>query len=836
MELVLFEVGGFRTDVGAFVLVLVEVTLFSTDIWRVFSYSCRRDENTKRPLPRRLQELVAQYPYTMSPDPTVDGLLTRPRFSTRRHDALFVRVEAVYADSVPIPSSRSPVGIFVDALESQPKADSGAQFYLWDHLKATVVSDSGDKPLLAILSDDTVNTLSLVSTDPKEQALLGISTTTSTLVSPLSPVTEAPLSPKTISNGTPVPVRKPTPTPSAPQSPKDWTEFSNAGFGETTIPQNFASILLDKDVEVTEPPVQRKLSKKKRSKEPITPVEPTPPAPDSKLAPEEPEGPKLILVATEVVQLDEAFIDFWRDAIVDPISSDWPKFVIGELNHPLIPHPIPASSEDGENVSPAPIKWIIIEEKFRKPPPPPTPVVPQEALSASSGLRVPAIPLKRSSSPRPSFGEKRSASLSATLKRFTLFGSSKDDLATDETNPTTSGSNKKDSSGGKKKFGIGKSPMLGEMGEVLSEEPEPQVDVPKKVDESDRVEKIGKGEVVAVATGAVGGAVLAAAVVGDEAKKVEVVEDEPTKEGANELLSSHRDGTDPVVLPPAPDIPAPEEPAPVPLVTSATEHAPLAEVLDAPIPGPTPKTESGTLPPAPGSIISHGETPGPRLALDSTEVGLHHVPDVDEPRESTTQPADVPLSEPVTQHLEDKAEDPAADVGVDLDPVPIVANHPVEVEAEEPEVAPELDVVESTSGHVVDEPEVVEVAEVEEPSSPPPHVPVSEEPEKGEITSTQPAQDEQEPADVPHTPKPEETVETTDVDPEDAPVVENVLEGWYSGSYSHIRSLIPHFVAPTSEPVTQQVDSELRPPLEGESQCHLVRIQPPNRIRRTDRG
>ena len=142
----------------------------------------------------------------------------------------------------------------------------------------------------------------------------------------------------------------------------------------------------------------------------------------------------------------------------------------------------------------------------------------------------------------------------------------------------------------------------------------------------------------------------------------------------------------------------------------------------------------------------------------------------------------------------------------------------------------------STSGHVVDEPEVVEVAEVEEPSPPPPHVPVSEEPEKGEITSTQPAQDEPEPADVPHTPKPEETVETTDVDPEDAPVVENVLEGWYSGSYSHIRSLIPHFVAPTSEPVTQQVDSELRPPLEGESQCHLVRIQPPNRIRRADRG
>ncbi|KAF9648113.1 hypothetical protein BDM02DRAFT_3072759, partial [Thelephora ganbajun] len=94
-----------------------------------------RDENTKRPLPRRLQELVAQYPYTTSPDPTVDGLLTRPRFSTRRHDALFVRVEVVYADHVEVHSSRSPIGIFADALKSEPKSDSGGHFYLWDQLK-----------------------------------------------------------------------------------------------------------------------------------------------------------------------------------------------------------------------------------------------------------------------------------------------------------------------------------------------------------------------------------------------------------------------------------------------------------------------------------------------------------------------------------------------------------------------------------------------------------------------------------------------------------------------------------------------------------------------------
>jgi len=214
-----------------------------------------RDEDTKRPLPRRLQELVAQYPYTTSPDPTADGLLTRPRFSTRRHDALFVRVEALYADSVQIQSSPSPVGIIIDALKSEHKSNSGEHVYLWDQVKAAAASGPDDRPLPAILSDDTINLLSLVSTDPKEQDLLGIPGPASTLVSPLSPIMETFLSPTPNANGVSVPVRRPTLPSSIPQSPKDWAEFSSAGFGKTAVLQNFALRLLDKDVEVTEPPV-----------------------------------------------------------------------------------------------------------------------------------------------------------------------------------------------------------------------------------------------------------------------------------------------------------------------------------------------------------------------------------------------------------------------------------------------------------------------------------------------------------------------------------------------------------------------------------------------------
>ncbi|KAI0318402.1 hypothetical protein OF83DRAFT_1019974, partial [Amylostereum chailletii] len=30
-------------------------------------------------------------------------------------------------------------------------------------------------------------------------------------------------------------------------------------------------------------------------------------------------------------KLDEAFIDLWTDALLDPIAASWPKFVVCEL-------------------------------------------------------------------------------------------------------------------------------------------------------------------------------------------------------------------------------------------------------------------------------------------------------------------------------------------------------------------------------------------------------------------------------------------------------------------------------------------------------------------------
>jgi hypothetical protein len=120
----------------------------------------------------------------------VDGLLTRPRFSTRRCDALFVRVEAACPDTLQTPPSRSPVGIFADAVKSESKSD------LWNQVKAAAAFASDDRSLPAILSDDTINFLSLASTDPKERLALGIPDPTPTISTSSSPVFDTFLSPK----------------------------------------------------------------------------------------------------------------------------------------------------------------------------------------------------------------------------------------------------------------------------------------------------------------------------------------------------------------------------------------------------------------------------------------------------------------------------------------------------------------------------------------------------------------------------------------------------------------------------------------------------------------
>jgi hypothetical protein len=57
-----------------------------------------------------------------------------------------------------------------------------------------------------------------------------------------------------------------------------------------------------------------------------------------------------------LIQLDEAFIDFWSDALLDPISSDWPAFIICKLKPCIL---------DGDAADTS-LGWLVIEQMFSK--------------------------------------------------------------------------------------------------------------------------------------------------------------------------------------------------------------------------------------------------------------------------------------------------------------------------------------------------------------------------------------------------------------------------------------------------------------------------------------
>jgi hypothetical protein len=138
---------------------------------------------------------------------------------------------------------------------------------------------------------------------------------------------------------------------------KDWAEFSTAGFGESVlITRNFASTLLDKDVEITEPAQSRKLTKirkmggRKSLNMPFTSrtifsgADNSPPIP--------PTVSNTTVV--KLFELDEAFIDFWSDALLDSMSSSWLQFVVGQLKRSVqIPDAVGSKKL---------INWIVIEQ------------------------------------------------------------------------------------------------------------------------------------------------------------------------------------------------------------------------------------------------------------------------------------------------------------------------------------------------------------------------------------------------------------------------------------------------------------------------------------------
>ncbi|KAF8840646.1 hypothetical protein BDN67DRAFT_951199 [Paxillus ammoniavirescens] len=398
-----------------------------------------REESFRQHLPTRLQELVKYYPYSKGSPATEDDLLPRPRFTTRRYDALFIRVESLLLETAEQPKQH-PIRLILEAFQLPSDPQSGNEYLeLWNALKTAASetssgatsSDAEGPQFSRIFVDETIQLLSLIpadSNDPASPILLASPITkvvSRRRSSSLTRLLERKIQRSNGSSGStaasPISLSSPIVT--------DWAQFSMSGFGDAPAAQPLAAIFDQDDVEVTQPPVSRKSSRKsgtsrtqrRRSVDNMPSATPT----TSQLSVSEPSIIGTKLASVHVVEIDEAFIDFWSDAILDPISADWPTFVICGLK------PIPGVTK--------PIHWLVIEQAYSR----------QHPLSRT------ASPDRHGGrSPRPSFrsdisGFRISSLFTSTRKRFSVFSKSTTELVPKPT---------------------GKSPKVGELGEILAEE------------------------------------------------------------------------------------------------------------------------------------------------------------------------------------------------------------------------------------------------------------------------------------------------------------------------------------------------------------------------------
>ncbi|KAI0632749.1 hypothetical protein C8Q77DRAFT_1158219 [Trametes polyzona] len=614
-----------------------------------------RDEAARKKMPLRLAELVKGYPYhsrSASADSAMStdvDLLPRPRFSTRQYDALYVRIDTQVPDGKQNKHKQHPLRLISDALKSELELTDAKYQSVWEAVRKSALANDEPEPILThvdgypsvsrIFADETIRLLSLI---PAESSSTSVSTVP-TIRTPRPPRQRSRSPPshdnargrttgntgngKAPANGT---TTSPT-SPTSPGSPKDWMDFSTSGFGDSGLGKDFASTLFDKDVEVTNPPpaVERKTSRKRKAspgRSRGSSFANPEPEPSTRAAPPTtPPPPKSKSTVVNIVKLDEAFIDFWSDALLDPISADWPNFVVAQLK-----------ALSGLEVDGKPINWIVLEQRFVTPPPPPPPV------STESDAALPPPP-KRASSPRPSmrsdFSARKSSTLAAAKKRLTFFSSSQ----------TLGGlSSKAEAKATARKKS--KPTRIGEMGEILPEDNKTETKESEKKQESE-------------AGPAPKEAAPAPPVSADVPKAVE-----PPAAGSKEPSASAAPAATSAPVPPIPILPAPASPItdpispltptaddfpPVPVVggllasaaaattlaaveplkteDAQTEDKPVLAVADEPtVPSDAAPSNTDavaavdapqekTLPPAPEPVVLTGETPGPQTALDTSE-------------------------------------------------------------------------------------------------------------------------------------------------------------------------------------------------------------------------
>ncbi|RPD60909.1 hypothetical protein L227DRAFT_547326 [Lentinus tigrinus ALCF2SS1-6] len=813
-----------------------------------------RDEMARKKMPLRLAELVKGYPYhNRSPSTdtaaTVDDeLLPRPRFSTRQYSALFVRVDTELPDAKAAKSKPHPLRIISEAFKSELELTNAQYQVVWEAVqKAALTSDEPEPILMSVdgfpslsrvFADETTRLLSFVPAETGASSAPTVPTIrvprpprrrTSSLNSPTQPQTNG--DSKASTNGTASRnVTSPT-SPTSPSSPKDWMDFSTSGFGESTLGKDFAKTLLDKDVEVTTPPaVERKTSRRRKPSPRRSSVDN--PDPGSATRAAELPGPKSSKSKSTIVsliKLDEAFVDFWSDALTDPISSDWPNFVVAQLK------PIPGAEIDGK-----PVGWLVLEQRFLPPPPPP---------ATSEESTVSPSTTRRPSSPKPSIrselSQRRvSTTLSAMKKRFT-FASSSQTI----TGVTANADNK--TVARKSVKGV----RTGEMGEILpevEEKPEEKKGAPEKTEEEAAPTPVPKS-VEEPTPAATQPTELQKAPVTEPVQEATV----PPPAAASSDLPSPIDVTSPLT-PTADDFPAvpvvggllaaapTTSPDAIELIhteDAVLEETPVVAVPEepaVPVDMAAAAPEEKALPPAPEHVVLTGETPGPQVALSTSEpAALAELskkvdeivqeaaspePDASEPV-SEVSPADTRTTEVIQEpvHFDD---DTPTDV-VEA-PVPEPEAAPVEPEApaavEEPESEVPAPAAEEVPAPVEETPAAAEAPVVEEVPAPAPSeaaapAPAELEPAPVAVAEPEAATPEAEPA-VQEAPVAEEVsepvpaveaapiVEEEAVAPASAPAVEETPapepEPIVEAPVPEPEPVVDETPAPASEPVVEE--------------------------------
>lgn len=659
-------------------------------------------------MPIRLSEMVKHYPYGTPPS-TEDGenlpFLTQPRFSTRRYDALFVRIDTeLPAINSPRPPRKHPLHLIFEAVKATAAPDTNLPedvLSVWEDIKTHTVEDKqydtvegeqddtveGEQDisppnLSKILDDESLRILKLV---PGAEVMPPVVQATET-IPPTSPVVvRAQPSRRRSSSLGPANQHSANGTSrDGTVPPTDWADFSKLGFGESTLGPDLNLTLADNDVEVTSPkatsPVAATWSKRRRASSPGRGRRSSMDNPRTEDEQRGRSGADILqnsptrLAHVGTVKIDEAFVDFWSDALLDPIASDWPSFVVCQLKPSLWKYNL-----------------LVIEQTFTRPEPPPLPPIPQFEST------------RRASSPRPSLAPssrgRRSFNFSPTIKRFSFF-STHNTSVTDVTSKTAG---KKGASKASTK-----TPRIGEMGEILPEDSAPvsaakpvsskPTEAPKEpealglgittvkpVRDGDGEQK--NGAPITVPTNEIAPAAPVAI------DQTEQKEPELTAAPVSALEETAEDD-----LPAVPLV----DVIPSEVVASAGEVPPSAiepvntdEDVSEPLSVPAatvedlveqslpPNTED-QLPAAPAAIVLTGGTPGPQVALDTSEpVTLAEASEaapteapISEDEEAGSVPADV------------TAPAPKDDVdAADAESVPAMEGNPVIPDVVEPVAA-----------------------------------------------------------------------------------------------------------------------------------------------------